>query len=203
MSGALPEPLDPALLARSAKGGDKEAFVGWLSATCGTVYRLALRMLHNGQEAEDVVQETYVRAWQKLPSLEDPAAHLGWVCRIARNVAVDSIRHKSRRELAVLDAPAGDEHVSLLEQQSSGEPNPECVALSKQEHQQVREGIARLKDKHRVVLLLKEVDGMSDEQIAAALGVPKGTVESRLHRARAQLSRWLRRQARRQSRRWS
>ena len=149
-------------------------------------------------QPEDVVQETYLRAWQNLSRLKEPAAHLGWLCRIARNVAADRMRHKSRREEAVLDAPVGDGWVRLVETLSTENPSPEDALLTSENKRRVALAVDELKEKYRVVLLLREVDGMSYDQVAEALGVPRGTVESRLHRAREHLAKKLKAKAKRE-----
>lgn len=191
---------DLAPLARRAAGGDREAFRAWLEATHAVVYRVALRMLGDPAGAQDVTQEAFARAWQNMARLRKPEASLGWVCRIARNVAADKLRGPARREILVLDKPTQNGATSQVERLGSPEPDPEAEALSAETRAQVRDAVASLKDKHRVVLLLREVDGMSYEEIATALGVPRGTVESRIHRARAKVKKWLERAALREAR---
>ncbi|MFH1809975.1 MAG: sigma-70 family RNA polymerase sigma factor [Pseudomonadota bacterium] len=188
-------------LARCARAGDASAFRGWLEATHPTVYRVALRMLGDAQEADDVAQETFTRAWQSMAQLKEPGASLGWICRITRNVATDHMRRSSRREIAVLDRPGVGDAPSLLERLRSTEPGPENALRGKEERARVHQAVQGLASTYRTALLLRDVDGLSYEEIATVLGVPRGTVESRIHRARGQVKKSIERAERRESRR--
>ena len=90
-------PEDNAALAARAARGDSVAFRALLNATSAVVYRVALRTVGDSADAEDVVQETYVRAWQRLPTLKDHGAVVGWLCRIAANIATDKLRARKSR----------------------------------------------------------------------------------------------------------
>jgi RNA polymerase sigma-70 factor (ECF subfamily) len=188
---------DLAALAARARDGDQAAFRAWLEATTGTVFRVAVRTLGDAQAAEDVTQETYVRAWRGFAQLETPGASLGWVCRIARNVATDRLRSPLRREAFITDGPSSRD--SAAERMQHPGSSPEEAALAKEERARVRAAVVSLAPKLRTVLLLREMDGMTYEEIATVTGVPRGTVESRIHRARTRLKRTLERAARRES----
>ena len=175
---------------RKAAAGDPRAFGAWLRGTQGVVYALVFRMLGNKADAEDVVQETYTQAWKHLGTLRDPAAHLGWVCSIARHVATDRLRGRMRHPTQSLDVPSTETSAPSA-QPVDDRPNSEDVAITAQTRARVMEAMAQLKERHRLVLLLRDVDGKSYGEIADALGVPVGTVESRLHRARAVLAKKL------------
>lgn len=175
-------------VARAAAGGDRDAFRALVEATSAVVYRVALRSLGEPADADDVVQETYVRAWRSLDRLRDPAAVVGWLCRIAANVAADLHRSRGRRRTWSLDASSED-GAALVERLSSDDPDPEKQVGDAQLARAALALVGELSEKHRMVLLLREVDGMSYAEIAGALGLSVGTVESRLHRARAALAR--------------
>lgn len=180
-------------LASRAADGDQHAFRSLVEKTHATSYRLALRMLGRPAEAEDVVQETYIRTWQGLAKLRDKRAVLAFVCRITRNVATDKLRKLGRRRIDSLDAQIGDNIGALVDSIAHEGPAADEQLESAQVQVAVRAVVDQLKDKHRVVLLLREVDGMSYDEISEALGVPVGTVESRLHRARKELAQKLER----------
>ncbi len=179
-------------LARQAAGGDRKAFRALVDRTHQTVYRVALRILNDSAGAEDVVQETYVRAWQGLAKVRDPLAVYGWICRIARNVATDQLRSRGRKRALSLDFPVGEGQSPLVELLAHPGAGPEGRLGDAEVAKAVRDAIASLKEKHRLVLTLRELDGMSYEELAIALGCSMGTVESRLHRARKGLARKLR-----------
>ncbi len=178
--------------AAAAAAGDRDAFRRWVELTHQTVFRLAYRLLDDPAAAEDVAQEAYLRAWQGLHTLRDPGAAFGWLCRIARNVAHDRHRAAYRKPTRSLDAPAGVEGASLLDQLVDPGEDPEGQLDAAQVGQAVQAALLELKEKHRLVLTLREIDGMSYEEIALALGMRIGTVESRLHRARQALAKKLR-----------
>jgi len=175
-------------LSTRAAAGDQSAFGALVQQTQRTTYPLALRLVRSRADAEDVLQDTYVRVWQGLPKLRDHGATLGWICKIVRNVAVDRIRKQRRQRTDSLDRPVAEGMEALVDHISSDAPGPEAELADAQASDQLRRLVDELKDKHRLVLLLREVDDMSYEEISAAIGVPVGTVESRLHRARKALA---------------
>ena len=180
-----------AAVAARVRAGERDAFRELIELTTPRIYRLALRMLGDPDEADDVVQETYIRAWGRLEELRDPAAVLGWLSRVARNAARDRLRWWKRRKRESFDE-AGAPLARLVAMADSAPLADEALAAA-QTGAAVARAVASLPDKHRVVLLLREADGMSYEEIAESLGVAVGTVESRLHRARAALARKLER----------
>ena len=171
--------------AERTRAGDASAFRELVHATEATVFRLAAALVGDRDEAADVVQETYIRAWDAREALRDGAAALGWLCRIARNVAHDRRRSWWSRVRAPLAEAA------LEARPAEGGPAPDEALAAEESAGSVRRALAALPEKHRVVLVLREIEGMSYDEIAAALGIPIGTVESRLHRARAGLARRL------------
>lgn len=182
--------VDPTILA-GAVAGDRTAFRELVQATHGNVYRLALRLGCSPTEAEDVVQESYVRAWQSLATVRDPAAVVGWLFRVARNLSLDRRRSSSRRRVRSLDAPIGEGDLPLVEQMPNPEAGPEQRVDAAEVSERVRTALAGLKEKYRVILMLRELDGLAYEEIAESLGIALGTVESRIFRARQELARKL------------
>lgn len=174
------------------RSGDQSAFDALVRRTHRLAFQLALRMVGNESEAEDVLQEAYLRVWQGLDRLRDRKAVLGWICQLVRNVASDRLRRRARRD-------ATDPLEPLLMAIREGATDPHSELADAQERVAIAEVVSQLKDKHRLVLLLREVDGMSYEQISAALGCPIGTVESRLFRARKLVAAKLRRLRRKQA----
>jgi RNA polymerase sigma-70 factor (ECF subfamily) len=188
-----PAPDEPADLAARMRDGDARAFEAWVRTQHELVYRLCRRLVPDAGEAEDAVQETFVRAWRSAPQLRDPAAHRTWVCRIARRVCADRARAAPPRA-AVDVAPE-----ALAADQRGPDEALEAARL----RARVTAAIDRLRPKHRIVLVLREIDGFDYEAIADALDIPRGTVESRLHRARAELARALERDRKTEDRRTS
>ncbi len=184
------------VIAAAAVGGDEQAFRALVERTSRLIYRLALRYVGSAAEAQDVVQDTYIKAWQNLSTLRDRGAVVGWLCRVCRNVATDRLR-ASRRRPAV--EPGAADLSPRLDRVASSAPDPEERLARAEAGAAMAALLGELREKHRVVLLLHEVDGMTSEEIAVALGCPIGTVESRLHRARLALAGKLERAARRRA----
>jgi RNA polymerase sigma-70 factor (ECF subfamily) len=122
----------------------------------------------------------------------------GWLCRIATHAATDRLR---RRKKGTVSIDIEDDERAAVQLASADVSADELVAQKGTRDFVVR-AMAALSDEHRVVLLLKEVDGMTAQEIGEALGVPTGTVESRVHRARAMLGKHVARAAKREQRRW-
>ncbi len=169
-------------LAQRAAKGDERAYHELVLATTPTAYRLALRILGDPSEAQDVLQESYLRVWQKLPSLRNTDAVIGWVYRICRNAALDQRRFLGRRNA-----------LPLFVDTESRTHGPDVQVEMAQTLKTVQAGMGKLAEKHRLVLLMREVDGMSCDEIAEALGIKVGTVDSRLHRARKQMASYIQR----------
>jgi RNA polymerase sigma-70 factor (ECF subfamily) len=145
------------------------------------VFQVAFGVLGNASEAQDVTQDAFVAAYGKLASLREPARFRAWVCTIGRRLALNRRRQNVRarnREVLVTDPRAGDVDITQ-------------IAEERDFQARVRREIDRLPDKLRAVILLCAVDGLEPVAVAAMLGVPPGTVRSRLHLARKQLVRAL------------
>jgi RNA polymerase sigma-70 factor (ECF subfamily) len=187
---AMPALAEPEHLAARMRERDAGAFEAWVRVVHPLVYRLCRRLVPHPADAEDAVQETFIRAWQHAGTLRDPGAHRGWVCRIARHVCADRARGAAAREQPILDE---DTRAAGLRALASDERPPDEALHAAQVRAVVADAIGRIAEKYRVVLLLREIDDLDYEEIADALGIPIGTVESRLHRARAHLGRALER----------
>jgi RNA polymerase sigma-70 factor, ECF subfamily len=184
--------VDLAALARRVAAGDPAAFHALVEATHRPIYRLALRTAGSASEAEDLVQETFARAWSALGRGARPQAIRPWLLGVARHVAADWLRaHRRRREAATGAPGTPDDAERLAALLADPRPGPRELVESAELSAAVRRAVDALPERHRVILLLREIDGLSYDELAAALGCPLGTVESRLYRARAALARRL------------
>ncbi len=172
---------------RRAQAGDRKAFSELVRRHQSPVYRHLSRMLGSQEDALELAQDTFVKAWQALPQWQPEAQFRTWLLRIANNTALDALRRRKLVEFVPLedsfDAPA------------SG-PDPERQAQVTQEVRQLEASLKRLAPEHREVLLLREVEEMSYEEIGRVLSLSEGTVKSRLARARAALIEMRRRSQR-------
>jgi RNA polymerase sigma-70 factor (ECF subfamily) len=141
-------------------------------------------MLNSAEEAEDVTQEVFVKAFKNIRSYDGRAAVSTWLFKIASNLCVDRARRRKRRSEAV-SLDAGPESALLEPSDATWDPESHAVAIDMRAALDV--AIAALSEKLRPVLLLHDVEGLDYKQIADALGIPLGTVKSRLFLARGHL----------------
>lgn len=176
---------DEALLDR-ARRGDRSAFADLVNRYQDALYTMALRLLGRPEDAADVVQETFLRAYVNLPRLR-PLSVRAWLFRVAINAAHDVHRRARRHPQQGLDDAATK--VLTLPDPNVG---PEGAAELAERWAAVRAALAELPTELRAAVVLRDVSGLGYEEIAAALGVPLGTVKSRICRGRARLASGLR-----------
>src|SRR5271157_5552672 len=143
------------------------------------VYRYVLGMVKNPAEAEDLTQETFLRAYRHGDSLRDPEAVRGWLYRIATHVCLDHLRQ--RKPLVSLDSEEGENRVKPAVSEA---PSPLDISERKETSACVQRCLDFLPDKYRAVILLHEAHSLTDREIADLLGVTLATAKIRLHRAR-------------------
>lgn len=172
--------LGEAELLRRARGGDQAACREIVERFGPGLLRLARSLVGQPADAEDVVQETLSAAFRTLRSFEERASIKTWLSRILLRQAARSHRARYRREAGALDLTG------------QAEPAAPAADGSADIGIDVRSALAELSTEHREVLVLREYQGLSYTEIAEVLGVPMGTVESRIHRARQELKARLR-----------
>ncbi len=171
---------DAQLIERS-RDGDLTAFGQLVEKHQARLYHALVHWSGNHEDAEDIVQDTFVQAFQKLDSFQGRSAFFTWLYRIAFNLAVSRSRRK--RPEQSLDHRRSE----LGEEVTSEDETAERRAMRAEQVDQVRQAIARLHEDHRAVLVLRELEGLCYETIGEILDLPPGTVRSRIHRARMQL----------------
>ncbi|MFN8544023.1 MAG: sigma-70 family RNA polymerase sigma factor [Candidatus Binatia bacterium] len=179
-------------LVQRARDGDREAFRVLVERYQAKVAALAMGMLRSREDALDVVQEAFAKAYQGLDRFKGEASFYTWVYRIALNLCIDHQRRDVRMPQVPLEPGARPDGTPVPEQATTGENDPFARARDAEIRSRVREAIAELTPEHRAVILLREVEGLSYEEISRVLDCPKGTVMSRLHYARRQLQTRLR-----------
>jgi len=172
------EPGD-AELVRDAAGGDNDAFHALIDRHAGHLFRLAVSLCGSAADADDVLQETFAGAFRSLRRFEGRSSVKTWLSRILVTQAALWRRGKgARRALSLSDAPGDQEPPAPA--RGTG---PDKVAW----RMDLQAALEKLSHDHREVIVLRELQGFSYDEIARALGIPRGTVESRLFRARAEL----------------
>jgi RNA polymerase sigma-70 factor, ECF subfamily len=167
-------------LIAAAKAGDRQAFEDLVRQTYLDTYNLALRLTANEEDARDVVQETYLRAWKGIRRFRGDAQFTTWLYRITANTASTHVNRRRRQRTEPLDA------VHDLEDRRA-ETRPEEAAESAADLAQVAAALDALAPKLRAVVVLKDVYGLPHEAIADELGISVSAAKVRLHRGRKQL----------------
>jgi len=170
-----------------AQHGDAEAFAGAFETLRPSVFAVACR-LAGPDDAEDVVMDTYLRAWQALPNFEGRASLKSWLYRIAFNCATD-LRRRRKRSPEVRVEPADDGQDAMERVADPEAVLPGEVLEADETRAQLARALRQLPEDHRVVLELRYMDGLSYAEIAAATGIGIGTVMSRLFNAKRKLQR--------------
>ena len=173
--------MDDRDLVGRARRGDREAFTQLIMQYQVPLYNMALRMVGRPDDAADIAQEAFLRAWEKIGSLRD-APFKSWLFQIAANLCYDHFRRG--RRYGVMPE---DDQTSNVVGLGIATPDPQERAEANARTRLVRDSIAALDHDMRIAIILRDVNGMSYDEIATVLRVPLGTVKSRIARARAQV----------------
>jgi RNA polymerase sigma-70 factor (ECF subfamily) len=178
------QPDDHALVER-CRGGDLAAFEPLVEKYRERVWRLAYNYLRDREEARDVAQEAFIRAWQALPSFRGQAAFYTWLFRIAVNMATDRARQRAARGRAFgTEAVPEQDWERVLVDPEAG---PADMARRAEQRERIGQALGTLPEHHRAIIMLSDLEGLSYREIAEVLDIPMGTVMSRLHNARKRL----------------
>lgn len=177
---------DDSELLKRAQGGEMAAFEQLVERHRDRVYGVAYRMMRNEADAAEVAQETFLSAYRHLAEFRGDASFGGWVHRIAANTALMRLRHKKLVSTIEqpLEEPQFNERGSLIETVADWGQDALSQSLDHELRQAIDQAQATLPEDYRQVFLLRDVDGLSYEQIAELLGESVPAIKSRLHRAR-------------------
>jgi RNA polymerase sigma-70 factor (ECF subfamily) len=176
------------------KRGEAAAFEEWVADRSGEIYGLLLRLTENNEEARDLTQETFLRAFQNIGRFRGDADLKTWIYRIAINQARHRWRwwRRRRRDSTVsLDATQGQTNQPLMATLVESSANPEQHTLANEREIALRRALQKLGAAYRETVILRDIEGFSYEEIATTLGINVGTVKSRLARGRQELRRRL------------
>lgn len=185
MTEPSPE-LEPEYL-RRAQGGDEAAFGAIMRLHHERTFRLAYAIVHNEADARDITQEVWLTVWKQLDSFRGDSRFTTWLHPIVTRKALDHLRKRRRWFDRFLPFGTGDADAVEVPEPSTDD-NARDQAEGNETVARVRAALATLPPKHRAVLALREMEGLSYEEIARATGVPVGTVMSRLFHARKLLA---------------
>lgn len=197
---ALPSPDVPAVppgeeddntLVLAAQAGSTTAFDTLVTRYRGRVYGMTMNMISNDAEARDITQEVFIKAWRKLPEFERRSQFFTWIYRITNNAVIDYIR-KKKMHGAEFNDELGNVPAAGAPTAPRSTPAPDRAMVNQEIGVRIREALEQLSPEHRAVVLLKEIDGLSYQEIADTVGCAIGTVMSRLFNARKRLQEMLR-----------
>lgn len=183
MTGTIEHVEDTALVRRTL-AGDQDAFAQLVERYKEPVYHVAYRMLGNAAEAEDVAQETFVRAYTQLGTYKTEHRFSTWLLSIASHLAIDQLRRRRFLALPLEDVP-------FLDWLADSDTSPEQAAIEGEQHDEMQQLIAKLPAKYRAVVILRYWQDLSYEEIATTLNLTPALVKARLHRARELLARHI------------
>ena len=177
-------------LVEKAKQGDQSAFEQLVLENQNRAYSLALRLIGDREEAADLAQEAFVRAWQGLEQFQGGSSFATWVYRLTTNVCIDYLRKKKRRE-AVEPVVSLDDPDSGWAEPADWEGDPQKQLEQSERGNALARALERLPEWQRRALMLRELSGLSYQEIGQALELDIGTVKSRISRGRKKLRSFL------------
>ncbi|MEW5323674.1 RNA polymerase sigma factor SigW [Geobacillus thermoleovorans] len=175
---------------KAIQKGDQNAYADLVELYKDKIYRLCYRMLGNRHEAEDAAQEAFIRAYTHIDTYNPEMKFSTWLYRIATNLTIDKLR-KRKPDVYLDEEVGGTDGLTMQAQLPSREASPEEAVESLELQETVQRAIERLPEKYRSVIVLKYMEDLSLQEISEVLGVPIGTVKTRLHRGREALRRQL------------
>ena len=164
----------------AASKGDVEAFAKLVGDYSSLVYRVALRLLGNDDDAQDASQEVWVRVWRNISRFRGESAFSTWLYRITVNTCLSIQQKQSRRD----ERELGDE-VPYISEPPGGDADPEAAALNAERREELQDALKHLRADHRAALVLRHMEGLSYAEIAEVLQVPNGTAKGWVSRGRA------------------
>ncbi|HEX3877105.1 MAG TPA: sigma-70 family RNA polymerase sigma factor [Bryobacteraceae bacterium] len=183
---------DATFVAR-ARSGDSDAFRVLVERHSRALFRLAFRMTGNQQDAEDVVQESFLRAYKQLAKFDERASFGTWLYRIAANCSLDLVRARKRRSehVAAAGADGGEGVEEIVLQLPTHDPTPERMALSGEVRERVLEAMEELSPNERTAFVLRHFEGMRIEEVSRVLECQPGAAKHSVFRAVQKLRRSL------------
>jgi len=179
---------DEQRLIRLGLKGNQAALEALFARHSGALYQSALKLLGNPEDAEDALQEGMLSAFKNLRRFEGRSKFSSWLTRIVINAALMRLRSQRAHQTVSADQPLGEAEVTLAEQLADPAPDPERLYARKELRRLLDRNLTELSPDMRTAVLLRDIEGLSTQEAAEALGVPENTLKSRLHRARLQLA---------------
>lgn len=185
-SGASPEQESKILISR-AKHGDIAAFETLIQQHEKIVYNVALRMMNHREDAKDISQEVFIKAYRNITGFDERSAFSTWIYRITVNTCIDEIRKRKGKQKLFLDNEFENEEGTRKQELPSSCDTPEESLIRKEEKSEILMALQEISEDYKTVFILRDIRGLSYDEIAEITGLALGTVKSRISRARNHL----------------
>jgi RNA polymerase sigma factor (sigma-70 family) len=184
--------IDDSMLVRLCQGGDIQATERLIVKYQDRIYNVIFKIVGNSDDAAELTQETFVKVIEKVTSFKAKSSFYTWLFRVAVNTALNFCRKRFKITTQSIDACINDENADSARKLSDflkdeKEPDPAQIAQNAETGEIILKALAKLQDDHRAVIVLRDIESMTYEEIAKTLKIELGTVKSRICRARAEL----------------
>ncbi len=174
-------------LIKKAQEGDLQAFEELILTHEKIVYNVALRMMNHSEDAKDISQEVFLKAYRNIKNFDERSKFSTWLYRITTNTCIDEMRKRKGKQSYSLEAELENEEGGVQRQVADEGETPEEALLRTEKQSEIVQALAQLVEEQRNIVILRDVRGLSYDEIAEILELPIGTVKSRISRARTQL----------------
>ncbi len=174
-------------LLEKAKNGDLDAFEKLIEGYQKKVFNIVYRMIGNPDDASELTQEVFIRVFRSIGSFKEESQFSTWIYKIATNICLDELRKQKKHKVISLDEEIKSDDGEMKRQIEDDKPQPDIIAERNELKKTVRNAILALPDEYRLVIIMRDIKGLSYEEIARITKCPEGTVKSRINRARKAL----------------
>lgn len=174
-------------LLEKAKNGDVEAFEKLVENYQKKAFNIAYRIIGNYDDANDLVQDAFFRVFKSIKNFKEQSSFSTWIYKIVTNVSLDELRKRKNKIMVSIDEEIGLDDNKIKRQIQSDDPLPEEIVERNEIRKIVGEAIEELSHVHKTVIVLRDIQGFSYEEISHILKCPEGTIKSRINRARLAL----------------
>ncbi len=174
-------------LVKRAKQGELRAFEELILQHEKIVYNLALRMMKQSEDAKDISQEVFLKAYRNIRNFDERSRFSTWLYRITTNTCIDELRKRQKKPSLSIEEEMDGEEGGMLRQIAAAGDTPEESLLRTEQKSEILQALNKLSPEHRTIVVFRDVQGLSYEEIAEILEIGLGTVKSRISRGRAQL----------------
>jgi len=181
------ESMTEEVLVRRIIAGDDKAFEYLVEAYNKKVFNIALRILNNYEDASDITQDIFLKIYRKIHTFKENCSFYTWVYRLSVNTCIDELRRRKNFNTVSIDSSLPTEDGEMSWDIADDSDSADELLQKKEVRQILRRAISQLPDIYRVLLILREYDGLSYQEISQIINIPIGTVKSRINRARIML----------------